>query len=1237
MKTLKQKFNAHLIGLFISAIFIAPAVAEDIEIYVGNAAATVEVKPNLLFIIDTSGSMRIKVNTQEPYDVSHDYSTDSSSCFDNDRIYFSTGDTPTCDAPTDNWFNKTALKCDAATVPLFNEVDPIVTTVITPISDSGLIDRTFSLDPLEEEGIDSNTISSVYEAATETTTTVIEYTQTSFHTDGNRKTVVVTSEEVVSVGVPLGIGVFQNRIAQWKENNDANRQEWLSINNIQKDWFIECVSDFGVHGETDVSSGKYIANRSDGPYTSNENESVSWNAVGRGYILYTANYLNWVEVAPMLPEDESPTRLDVVKEVTFNVVDSSNNINIGLMRFDDHGSSSQGGMITYPVEDVTAARGDFRSRLMTYNPSGYTPLSEVLYESYLYWAGEDVKYGLTSHPSRSIGSSRKDGVLNSEYLSPIEYTCQKNFNILLSDGSASADGDADSEIETLIEGSCVSNCLDELAGYMYTHDVYDGLDEEQIVSTYTVGFAEDHALLRATADAGGAKYFRANNAVELTEVFNKIIAEILSINTTFSSPAVSINAFNRTTHRNDLYFTLFKPAIGPHWNGNLKRFKLVFDDDGVPSIVDNRLPAQSAINAVTGFFDDGAYSWWTPTSGAADGGEVTLGGAAAHISSRTVYTYTGAADPVNVDLSLSEHRFHEDNTSLTPELLNITAADPFDFRYKVVRWARGLDAYDDDGDGSTSDDRKVMGDPLHAEPALVQYGGTRAVAATATDPAVEEVVDITSYVATNDGVLHAINTSNGQEIFSFIPKETLPLQRIVAEDIAGDGKAYGLDGSVKALVIDNGHDGTIDTGDDDKVYLFFGQRRGGNNYFAMDVTDRSNPKLMWVIHGGSGDFAELGQSWSNIQIKKLLINGEAKFVGIFGGGYDEVKEDNAGLLRTTTSSAGDIGRAVYIVDALTGERLWWAGPSGSSADLELSDMKYSIPARMKAVDVRADGYTDRMYVGDMGGQIWRFDIMPGIETGDSLNELISAQRIAVLADGTAEGHRRFYYPPAVAIIAEPGQAAYLALGITSGYRAHPLDTAVHNRIYMVRDEFLYNIPPANSYGSAGTGITESDLFDTTDNDIGQGDAGEVTAAVTELGSKDGWLINLHESDGSYVGEKGLSEALIIDGLLVATTYVPEDASSTVTCEPADGKGYVYFMSVIDAQPQYNFDTVVDSSDNLTAEDRRNELIRGGIPPNPAPIFTEDGSAIIVGTEPTESTSDDRPRKLFWYEKSLLDD
>jgi len=1139
MKKFTQKLGQYAAGMFLTVPFAGQVLAEDIEIYVGTANTAEEVRPNLVFIVDTSGSMNADVVSQDGYDVNVDYGAinPTDGCFKTGKIYYSTGSLPT-NCTTSRYFNKSALKCGAAMSPLYNTVPPVGTD-----------------DP------------------------------------------------------SLASGWYQDRIGQWQDRSGTSRDAWESISSSQKDNYVECKTDFGVHGVDGPASNKYAANRADGPYTSTLTKGVDWNGTGRGYVLYTGNYLNWTKVAP----DVTSTRIEVVKDVTYNVVDSSNNINIGLMRFDS-ASPYDGGSVRYPVEDVSAARGDFKSRLKNFTASGGTPLSEVLYENYLYWAGKEVHYGNLANPSNAVGVA-VSGTGNKIYESPIKFTCQKNFNIYLSDGEATVDGDADGLIQAIpgflaTVGSCVDNCLDELAQFMHEQDVYDLLDDDQTVATYTVGFAIDHDLLKSTANKGGAKYYTADNASELAEVFNKIIAEILSVNTTFSSPAVSINAFNRTTHRQDLYFTLFKPAVGPHWNGNLKRFKLVFNGDHLPEIRDYE--DKLAINEITGFFHDSAYSWWTDTSGAPDGGEVALGGAAGQIGARKVYTYTGTPAPVNVDLSSGSNSFHENNGALTKDLLDIAAEDDA-YRIRLIQWARGIDVYDDDADNDKTDPRQLMGDPLHAEPALVQYGGTEA------NP------DITSYVATNDGVLHAIDTTTGKEIFSFIPQETLAMQKVIYEDTSGSGKAYGLDGSVASLVIDENHDGVI-SGSGDHVYLFFGQRRGGNHYFAMDVTDRSAPKLMWVINGGTGDFAELGQTWSNVQIKKLMINGVDKQVAVFAGGYD--LDQDANSVRTVDN----IGRAVYIVDALTGKRLWWAGGTGSGADLELAEMQYSIPAKLTAVDVRSNGYLDRMYFGDMGGQLWRFDILQGKEIGDSLSGLITGRRIADLADNTAEGNRRFYYSPDVAFISEADKTPYLALAFSSGYRAHPLDTVVHDRVYMLRDTFIYEPPPINSYGVAGTGIVESELFDASSNIIGQGtDESVVQTALDDLNDKNGWYIELKEPSGSYIGEKGLSEVLIIEGLIVATTYIPEDSSSGVACRPVDGTGLVYFMSVTDATPKYNFDTTVDSSDNLTAEDRANRLTRGGIPPNPAPIFTKDGSAIIVGTEPVRNPSDDRPKKLFWYE------
>ena len=1206
MKTSIQKIVSGFAGLLLTMVVVVPAVAEDIEIYVGNKSAGVEVKPNLIFIVDTSGSMDAKVQTRIPYDVTHNYEDDGG-CFENDRIYYSTGETPT-DCDTDNWFNKSALVCEAALIPLYNEAAPVVVTSSTQLSNT-----TAPTDPEDLEGVESVVISSSYDEPSDTYTTISQTTTTTF-VGGNTQTVVDEITESTT-GPALGNGIYQDRMAMWKEHADDNREEWLNFNNTQKDWMVECQADLGKHGDGSSGSDLYITNASPGPFEDTLAEAVSWNVTGRGYVLYSGNYLNWTDVAPLTPEASSPDRLEVVKEVTYNVVDSSNNINIGLMRLDSRSSNGgyEGGSVRYPVLDVTASRNDFKSRLKNFDHRGWTPLSETLYENYLYWAGKDVHFGNRASPSNAVGVA-VPGSGNKTYESPIKYTCQKNFNIYLSDGAATKDGSADGLIQALpgfIDsiGSCVDNCLDELAEYMDTHDVYDGLDDEQNVSTYTVGFAIDHALLKSTAVRGGAKYYKADNAAELTEVFNKIIAEILSINTTFSSPAVSINAFNRATHRSDLYFTLFKPSITPHWDGNFKRFKLAFDADNLPLIVDAK--DADAINSITGFFRDAAYSWWTDPLGDPDGGEVTLGGAASQIGARTVYTYTGSTAADNEDVSISSNLFHENNAALTLDLLGIPTQSAT-YRTNLIKWARGIDVLDDDGDGDVTDVRQFMGDPLHAEPALIQYGGTEA------DP------DITAYVATNDGVLHAIDTKSGKELFSFIPQELLALQNTVFEDRAGSGKAYGIDGSIASLVIDIDKNGVID-GVNDRVYIFFGQRRGGNHYFAMDVTNRNAPKLMWVINGGVGDFAELSNTWSNIQIKKILVKGKEVYAGVFAGGYDIDQDSN------TTRTADDIGRAVYMVDALTGKRLWWAGGTGSGADLELAFMDFSIPGKLTAVDVRQDGYLDRMYFGDMGGQLWRIDILPGKQASDSFAAITSGQRIADLADNTSTGNRRFFYSPDVAFVAEEGSAPYLALAVSSGYRAHPLNTTIQDRIYMIKDPYLYTPPPSNAYGTLTTGITEADLYNASDNLIGQGNTTQKETALNELGTRDGWFIILDEADGSFVGEKGLSEVLIIDGLIVATTYVPESSGGTVACKPVDGSGYVYFMAITDATPKFNFDTIVDSSDNLTVEDRRKKLTRGGIPPNPAPIFTKDGSAIIVGTEPVEDASDDRPKKMFWYE------
>ena len=63
------------------------------------------------------------------------------------------------------------------------------------------------------------------------------------------------------------------------------------------------------------------------------------------------------------------------------------------------------------------------------------------------------------------------------------------------------------------------------------------------------------------------------------------------------------------------------------------------------------------------------------------------------------------------------------------------------------------------------------------------------------------------------------------------------------------------------LRIDRDRNGPIEPERGDKVFLYFGMRRGGSSYYALDVTSPdAAPKLMW---GGPFVLPDGAQSWSN--------------------------------------------------------------------------------------------------------------------------------------------------------------------------------------------------------------------------------------------------------------------------------------------------------------------------------------------------------------------------------------
>lgn len=1163
MKDIAHNIKNIIAGTLFSFCIALPVIAEDIEIYTQLGASAPTAQPNIMFILDSSGSMDTETTLVKPaYDASIVYS----GCYNLGKVYYSTsGGPPSCTSI--NYFNEGLNMCH------------------------------HSLDQ---------------------------------HDDSDLPT---------GVPGPLAAnGFYQGYIAQFVTTTKVWRKLSTLKNTERIKYPIECKQDSGNHGTiTAPTPDVYIADGGAGwtstvPADTNNPHPV-WAGGSNNYTLFHYNYLNYLVDTSLTTTGVS--RFDQTKTAIKDVVANNSNVNIGLMRFDS-ASPYEGGAVMYPVLDVNATRQDFYSRVDTANAGGGTPLAETYFEALRYFGGGAVHYGDLAVPSNQTGT--KDNGNPLFYQTPIEVGCQKNYIIYLSDGSPTSDTISDTLKATMpgFSSSCDSSdaansCLDEMAGWAATNDIglrtdLSQLAGKQTVTTYTIGFDFSGAtadliaaeqLLRDTAAAGGGQYANATDANSLTNIFNQIIAEILAVNSTFSSPAVSVNAFNRSTHLDDLYFTLFKPNAGEHWDGNLKKFKLSFDSSNDPFISDQF--GAPAVDAITGFFKEDITSFWTSGTDVPDGGEAKLGGAASKLTAtRNIYTFTGAytgtlgvADPgANGALTLASNALDKVNTAVTETMLDIVGFAAIfgttPYRDTMLDWVSGIDVLDQNGNGFDNDARRIMGDPLHAEPALVQYGQT-----VGGDP------DLVAYVATNDGYLHAVNSLTGLEYFSFVPQELLPKLKNIFENDGTTGKAYGLDGNVVPWINDANKDGTI-SGVSEHVYLYVGMRRGGNNIYSIDVTNRALPSLRWVIQGGVGDYAELGQTWSTPNVEKIRLGGVDRTVLIFAGGYDTAQDT------VSVRTADGVGRSIFIVDADTGALLWRAGPD-VGADLQLTDMKYSIPARIKPLDIDGDRYIDRLYTGDMGGQLWRFDIEPS-ETVSTLSTLVSGGRIADLAvDAVAADTRRFYYPPDVALIAESGQSPYLSIVAASGYRSHPLNEDIHDRIYMIREDDIFRAP-SPTY----TTVTEADLFDTTSNIIGEGTDIERDTAATSLGNAKGWYIALNELDGSYVGEKSLSEPLILSGTAIVTTYIPSQSTSgaTVSCVPNDGSGKIFFVNVTDGTPTYD----LSGDDSKSREDRHQYLQRGGIPPSPSVIITQDGSpTLCVGTECQNANLVDVIGKSYWYE------
>lgn len=660
--------------------------------------------------------------------------------------------------------------------------------------------------------------------------------------------------------------------------------------------------------------------------------------VGNGNTRFKGNYLSYL-VGQGVANASIPTqhRMMVARNVSKSIVTNNPGMRFGFMSFDED-DNSDGGKLKAAAGTSAST---INSRIDNLYSATWTPLAEAYYEMTRYYRGMSANY------------------TSDDFTSPIQYRCQKNFGIVVTDGLPTYDtsfpandpigganipnwdgvgagqaegvqysdgpgGDQDGEGNYLY--------LDDIAKFAFDSDLRtSGTDNagvsygdlafpKQNLLTYTVGFSVDNQMLRDAAEYGHGEYYTANSADQLNDALSQAMQSIKE--RTSSAAAIATNSTRLDTDTL-IYQARFNSG---DWSGELIAYGL--NSNG----------------------SVGSAAWRTSNSGLIPSA-----------ASRNIFTHNGTSGVAFEWSNLSAAQ----QTALAAPT---TADGPV-----IVSWLRGGSSGAVLSNAEMLRERTtVLGDIVNSDPVFVgaqNYGYTvpndplvttepadtyqAYLDAKAASGAVKMVM-----VGANDGMLHAFNAQTGRELFAYVPSS------IYKARAANPGSTPGLRFLTKSNYTHKYYvDGPVGVGDvyvgsNWKTYAVGGLGAGGRGLFGLDITDPSSfsaSKVLWEIT--APDTNDAANNWNDIGytfgLPVIARTQDDTWVAIFSNGYN-----------SNTGKA-----ALYVVNAQTGAfiKKIVADAQGTYDD---GDNGLSAPAVM----VDANRRVTYVYAGDLKGNLWKFDL-----------------------------------------------------------------------------------------------------------------------------------------------------------------------------------------------------------------------------------------------------------------------
>lgn len=835
-----------------------------------------------------------------------------------------------------------------------------------------------------------------------------------------------------------------------------------------------------------------------------------------GNTRFKGNYLSYL-VGQNVSDSDIPTehRMKVARDVSKSLVVNNPGMRFGVMSFDPADNADGGKVLAGVGSSVSTINTNIDGLLA----ETWTPLAEAYYEMTRYYRGLSANYTVdtSTSPASPI-----------QFTSPIQYRCQKNFGIVVTDGLPtydttfpSNDPDAGSRLpdwDGVGEGQSVGVqysdgpgggedgeghylYLDDIAKFAYDTDLRTaGTDQahvsfndpdflKQNLMTYTVGFAVDNQMLRDAAELGHGEYYTANSAAQLNTVLSRALQSIK--NQTSSAAAIATNSTRLDTNTL-IYQARFNSS---DWSGELIAY---------------------GINANGSVGNDG---WRT-----SDTGKIPAAG------SRNIFSHNGSAGIA----------FSWSNLSVAQKAALKKPADTDADGEVRLNWLRGANSGASLSTGEVLRARTAnLGDIVNSDPVFVgaqNYGYTTPndVLVT-TEPAdsYQAYLDAKSagtkviMVGSNDGMMHALNAETGVELFAYVPSSiyssrtitpgSTPGLRVLTE--SGYAHKYFVDGSIGV--------GDVYVGDAWKTYAVGLLGAGGRGVYALDISTPNSftaSNVLWEATApdadtASNDWNDLGYTFG---VPVIARTQNDTWVAIFGNGYDS----NSGRA------------ALYVVNAATGHLIKKIPTAATDTGNGLS---------APAVIVDANRRVTMVYAGDLKGNLWKFDLNNSNDDNWGVAYSSGSGNSAVAAPlFTARNAAGQVQPITSGLEVGSHPSGGLMVYFGTGKYFENSDNVVGaspqiQSFYGIWDKSCNTGNCADMTGGRITSTNRSLLqvqsitHEVTDTNA---DYRVTTTNTVDWTAKRGWYMNLVPPSGTAQGERAVSLPLLRAGRIIFPTVIP---------------------------------------------------------------------------------------------------